>query len=129
MKKMITLVVVVMLGLIATLATTPAFAQANPTTIHIHLTRSDVRPNPCNGEPVQLNAELDLVIHRNTGSGGGKHQTSGEGAHSISSDLGNGGTLEQGKFIPKPKACVLRAHLRKAQRCGGSTGGGVAIGE
>ena len=70
MKKMITLMVVVMLGLIATLTTPRAFAQANPTTTHIHLTRTDVRPNPCNGEPVQLNAELDLVIHRNTGSGG-----------------------------------------------------------
>lgn len=70
MKKMTTLVVVVMLGVIAALATPRAFAQANPTTTHIHLTRSDVRPNPCNGEPVQLVAELDLVIHRNTGSGG-----------------------------------------------------------
>ena len=70
MKKMITLVAVVMLGLIATLTTPRAFAQANPTTTHIHRNLSAVMPNPCNGEPVQLTAEQDLVIHRNTGSGG-----------------------------------------------------------
>lgn len=73
MKKMITGVVVIMLGLSAVLATTRAFAQADNSTIHITQTLNTVRPNPCNGEPVQLQAELDLTIHRTTDASGGFH--------------------------------------------------------
>lgn len=72
MKKTITGVVVIMVA-VATLATTRAFAQAESTTTHIHRTRSGVMPNPCNGEPVLLSLELDLVIHRTTSDTGGRH--------------------------------------------------------
>jgi len=73
MKKMITGVVVIMVA-VATLATTRAFAQADTSTIHIHRTRTGVMPNPCTGEPVQLNLELDLVIHTTTTETGGFHR-------------------------------------------------------
>ena len=73
MKKMITGVVVIMVA-VAMLATTRAFAQADTSTTHIHRTRTGVMPNPCNGEPVLLNLELDLVIHRTTSETGGTHR-------------------------------------------------------
>jgi hypothetical protein len=78
MKKMITGVVVIMVAL---MATTPAFAQADPSTIHIHLSRSEVRANPCTGEPIQLNVELDLKIHRNTDGNGGTHMAVNSNLH------------------------------------------------
>lgn len=74
MKKITTGVVVIMVVLVATLATNRAFAQADSTTTHIHRTRTGVMPNPCSGEPVLLNLELDLVIHRTTTPTGGSHR-------------------------------------------------------
>jgi hypothetical protein len=73
MKKMITGVVVIMM-VVATLATTRAYAQADTSTVHIHRTRTGVMPNPCNGEPVQLTLELDILIHTTVSDTGGRHR-------------------------------------------------------
>ena len=92
MKKLITGTVVIMVVLIATLATTRAFAQADSTTTHIHRTRTDVRPNPCTGEPVLLNVEADIVIHRTTSDTGGTHRHTTSNLHGTGVGLLTGAT-------------------------------------
>lgn len=73
MKKVITGMIVLALALTAGLSATPSLAQATTTTTHINRTLTDVRPNPCNGEPVLLEAKLKLTIHRTINDDGSTH--------------------------------------------------------
>lgn len=90
MKKAITWMLFVTMVLTTALSGTPALAQATTTTTHITRTRTEVRANPCTGEPVLFEVELKLIIHRTTNPDGSTH------VHLTSNLHGSGEGLETG---------------------------------